>query len=60
MQYLLFLLSHPVITLFFRRNVILQQTFIQIGRSRNFVDKAGPFDQFSVNSMIVGATLLIG
>ena len=33
---------------------------IQIGRDRNFVDKADPFDLFFVNSAIVGETLPIG
>ena len=57
MQYLLFLLAHPVSTLFFNRSVILQQTFIEIGSDRNFIDNAHPFDRFSVNSVIVGETL---
>ena len=60
MQYLLFLLARPVSTHFFSCSATLQQTLIQIGRDRNFVDKAAPFDLFSVNSAIVGETLPIG
>ena len=45
---------------FFSCSATLQQTLIQIGRDRNFVDKADPFDLFSVNSAIVGETLPIG
>ncbi len=59
MQYLLFLLVHPISS-FFSRGVIFQQTLIQIGNKRNFVDKAAPFDQFSSDSVLVGETLLIG
>ena len=44
----------------FSCSATLQQTLIQIGRDRNFVDKADPFDQFSVNSVIVGEILPIG
>ena len=58
MQYLLFLLAHPIST-FFSRSVILQQTFIEIGRERNFVDKVHPCDRFSINSVIIGETLPI-
>ena len=45
---------------FFSCSATLQQTLIQIGRDRSFVDKADPFDLFSVNSAIVGETLPIG
>ena len=45
MQYLLFLLLHPVSTLLFSHSAIFQQTFIQIGRNRNFIDKVYPFDE---------------
>ena len=44
MQYLLFLLSHPVSTFNLSRGVIFQQALIQAGRSRNFVDKVHPFE----------------
>ena len=61
MQYLLFLLAHPVSSiLILSHSAIFQQILIQIGRDRNFVDKADPFDLFSVNSAIVGETLPIG
>ena len=44
---------------FFSYNAILQQVLIQIGSGRNFIDKAHPFDRFSVNSVIVEETLPI-
>ena len=43
----------------FSCSVILQQAFIQIGSSQNFVDKAHPFDQFFVNFVIARETLPI-
>ena len=46
MQYLLFLLFYPVRT-FFSRGVIFQQNLIQIGKKRDFVDKAAPFQPIS-------------
>ena len=50
MQYLLFLLSHPISSiLILSRSAIFQQKFIQTGRERNFVDKAAPFAQLFVN-----------
>ena len=61
MQYLLFLLVHPVSSiLILSHSAIFQQILIQIGRDRNFVDKADPFDLFSVNFVIIGETLPIG
>ena len=39
---------------FFSCSSILQQVLIQIGSGRNFVDKAHPFNRFSVNSVIFG------
>mgnify|MGYP005788225857 CR=1 FL=1 len=61
MQYLLFLLAHPVSSiLILSHSAIFQQILIQIGRDRNFVDKADPFDLFSVNFVIIGETLPIG
>ena len=61
MQYLLFLLAHPVSSiLILSHSAIFQQILIQIGRDRNFVDKADPFDLFSVNFVIIGETLPLG
>ena len=60
MQYLLFLLSHPVTTLILSSSVIFQQALIKVGRDQNFIDKLHLFDRLSVNSEIVGETLPIG
>ena len=61
MQYPLFLLAHPVSSiLILGHSAIFQQILIQIGRDRNFVDKANSFDLFSVNSVITGESLPSG
>ena len=57
---ILFFCWHVQSVHIFSCSATLQQTLIQIGRDRNFVDKADPFDLFSVNSAIVGETLPIG
>ena len=54
---ILFFCWHVQSVHIFQLQRTLQQTLIQIGRDRNFVDKSDPFDLFSVNSAIVGETL---
>ncbi len=42
---------------FYSYSAIFQQTLIETGRKRNFMDKVYHFDQFSVNSVIIGEVL---
>ena len=42
---------------FYSYSAIFQQTLIETGRKRNFMDKVYHFDQFSVNSVIFGCLI---